>query len=97
MGRKLRAGQHLSSDNIIAFEANTSGLQLLRGVYTLSHKKISEIDAHRPAKRTSMIDGRAISNPFRRYSSPEHERVGAPYTPFDMVPLKVHSALLEWL
>jgi hypothetical protein len=25
MGRKLRAGQHLSSDNIIAFEANTSG------------------------------------------------------------------------
>lgn len=94
MGRKLRAGQYLSSDNIIAFEANTSGLQLLRGVYTLGHKKISEIDAHRPARRTSMSDT-DIFESLPAALVAEHERVGAPYTPFDMVPLKVHSALLN--
>lgn len=94
MGRKLRAGQHLSSDNIIAFEANTSGLHLLRDVYTLTHKKIAEIDAHRPAKRSSMSDTSKFAS-LPGALVVEHERVGAPYTPFDMVPLKVHSALLN--
>lgn len=94
LGRKLRAGQHLSIDNIIAFEANTSGLQLLRGVYNLGHKKIAEIDAHRPARRSYMADDESFES-LPALLAAEHERVGAPFTPFDMMPLKVHSALLN--
>ncbi|MEM5471104.1 hypothetical protein WNZ14_05140 [Hoeflea sp. AS60] len=92
MGRKLRAGQHLSSDSILAFKANTTGLQLLRGVYTTSHKKIAEIDAHRPAKRSSL----SHANDFESLPaalSTKHDWVGAPYSPFDFTPLKVHSAI----
>lgn len=92
MGRKLRAGQHLSSDSIIAFKANTTGLQLLRGVYTAGHKKIAEIDAHRPAKRSSQSDaGKFVSLPVALGTN--HDWVGAPHSPFDFTPLKVHSAL----
>lgn len=92
MGRKLRVGQHVSSDNILAFEADTAGLQLLRGVYTSGHKKIAEIDAHRPARRSSasdlsMIDTLPVS--LRK----KHDQVEAPYTPFDFMPLKVHAAI----
>lgn len=96
MGRKLRVGQYLSSDSIVAFEANTSGLQLLRGVYTSSHKKIAEIDAHRPAKRSSLAEpGKFDSLPPALVH--DHDKVGAPYSPFDMVPLKVQSALANGL
>lgn len=96
MGRKLRVGQHVSSDSILAFEANTTGLQLLRGVYTSGHKKIAEIDAHRPAKRSSVTDVSKIDTlpiPLRM----KHDQVGAPYTPFDFLPLKVHAALQNGL
>jgi hypothetical protein len=92
MGRKLRAGQHLSSDSIIAFKANTTGLQLLRGVYTSSHKKIAEIDAHRPAKRSSLTEPSDFES-LPPALSLKHDRVGAPYSPFDFTPLKVHSAI----
>ena len=92
MGRKLRAGQHLSSDSIIAFKANTNGLQLLRGVYTSSHKKIAEIDAHRPAKRSSLTEPSDFES-LPPALSLKHDRVGAPYSPFDFTPLKVHSAI----
>ncbi|MDF1610332.1 hypothetical protein PZ897_19295 [Hoeflea sp. YIM 152468] len=96
MGRKLRAGQHLSSDSILAFKANTTGLQLLRGIYTTSHKKIAEIDAHRPAKRSSQSDaGKFESLPAAL--SANHDWVGAPHSPFDFTPLKVHSALYNGL
>lgn len=96
MGRKLRAGQHVSSDSIIAFKANTTSLELLNGVYTSSHKKIAEIDAHRPAKRSSFSDAskmETIPHSLRTM----HDRVGAPYTPFDFQPLKVHAALQNGL
>jgi hypothetical protein len=92
MGRKLRAGQHVSSDSILAFEANSSGLQLLRGVYTISHKKIAEIDAHRPAKRSSFGEAAKFDS-LPASLSLKHDRVGAPYTPFDFMPLKVHAAI----
>jgi hypothetical protein len=82
MGRKLRAGQHLSSDNIIAFEANTSGCNCCAASTQLSHKKISEIDAHRPAKRSSSVDTAKFES-LPRSLSLKHDRVGAPYTPFD--------------
>lgn len=92
MGRKLRAGQHLSSDSIIAFKANTTGLQLLRGVYTLSHKKIAEIDAHRPAKRSSLSEANDFES-LPAALSLKHDWVSAPYSPFEFTPLKVHSAI----
>ena len=92
MGRKLRAGQHLSSDSIIAFKANTTGLQLLRGVYTSSHKKIAEIDAHRPAKRSSLTEPNDFES-LPAALSTKHDWVAAPYSPFDFTPLKVHSAI----
>ena len=92
MGRKLRAGQHLSSDSIIAFKANTTGLQLLRGVYTSSHKKIAEIDAHRPAKRSSLSEPNDFES-LPAALSLKHDRVSAPYSPFEFTPLKVHSAI----
>jgi len=92
MGRKLRAGQHLSSDSILAFKANTTGLQLLRGVYTSSHKKIAEIDAHRPAKRSSLSEAGDFES-LPAALSTKHDWVGAPYSPFDFTPLKVHSAI----
>lgn len=92
MGRKLRVGQHISSDNILAFEATTTGLQLLRGVYTTGHKKIAEIDAHRPAKRSSAADASKIDTLPASLRS-KHDEVGAPYTPFDFLPLKVCAAI----
>ena len=92
MGRKLRAGQHLSSDSIIAFKANTTGLQLLRGVYTSSHKKIAEIDAHRPAKRSSLSEPNDFES-LPASLSTKHDWVAAPYSPFEFTPLKVHSAI----
>lgn len=92
MGRKLRAGQHLSSDSIIAFKANTTGLQLLRGVYTSSHKKIAEIDAHRPAKRSSLAEPNDFES-LPASLSTQHDWVDAPYSPFEFTPLKVHSAI----
>ncbi|WP_417410437.1 hypothetical protein [Hoeflea sp.] len=92
MGRKLRAGQHLSSDSIIAFKANTTGLQLLRGVYTSSHKKIAEIDAHRPAKRSSLSEPNDFES-LPASLSIKHDWVAAPYSPFEFTPLKVHSAI----
>lgn len=92
MGRKLRAGQHLSSDSIIAFRANTTGLQLLRGVYTSSHKKIAEIDAHRPAKRSSLSEPNDFES-LPASLSTKHDWVAAPYSPFEFTPLKVHSAI----
>ncbi|PHR17828.1 MAG: hypothetical protein COA37_21795 [Hoeflea sp.] len=92
MGRKLRAGQHLSSDSIIAFKANTTGLQLLRGVYTTSHKKIAEIDAHRPAKRSSLSEPNDFES-LPAALSIKHDQVAAPYSPFEFTPLKVHSAI----
>ncbi|MGJ8569367.1 MAG: hypothetical protein ACSHXI_01555 [Hoeflea sp.] len=92
MGRKLRAGQHLSSDSILAFKANTTGLQLLRGVYTTSHKKIAEIDAHRPAKRSSLSEPNDFES-LPASLSTKHDWVAAPYSPFEFTPLKVHSAI----
>lgn len=96
MGRKLRVGQHVSSDSILAFEANTAGMQLLRGVYTSGHKKIAEIDAHRPAKR-SPVTGSAELDTFPASLRNKHDQVGAPYTPFDFLPLKVHAAIQNGL
>jgi hypothetical protein len=96
MGRKLRVGQHVSSDSILAFEANTTGLHLLRGIYTSGHKKIAEIDAHRPAKRAATSDtGKVDTLPVSLRM--KHDQVAAPYTPFDFLPLKVHAAIQNGL
>lgn len=93
MGRKLLAGQHVDNDGILAFTVGTEGLQLLRGVYSSNNKKIAEIDAHRPAKKSLIKQSKYVGLPPTLAT--RHSAMSAPLLPFEFIPLKVSAAFFH--